>query len=138
MAESPRLGAAVMFVSDLDRSVRFYADLLGLPVVERSPTAALLGDEAGAQLVIRSMGGGAAHALGAVGVQYLIWAVDGPDQVGRCERVLRDRSAHRQTRRSDGVTVVEGSDPDGIVVIVLDPGPDRAPLQELPVRAYAW
>jgi catechol 2,3-dioxygenase-like lactoylglutathione lyase family enzyme len=138
MARSPRLGAAVMFVSDLERSVRFYADVLGLPVVDRSPTAALLGDEAGTQLVIRAMGTGASHALGGVGVQYLIWIAEGPDQIDRCERVLRDRSAHRETRSSDGVTAVEGRDPDDIVVMILDPGPDRAPLHELPVRAYAW
>jgi catechol 2,3-dioxygenase-like lactoylglutathione lyase family enzyme len=42
MAHGARLGTVVMFVPDLDRSVSFYLEVLGLEVADRSPTAALL------------------------------------------------------------------------------------------------
>jgi len=36
------------------------------------------------------------------------------------------------------VTAVEGRDPDDIVVLIIYPGPNEAPLHELPVRIYGW
>jgi hypothetical protein len=73
-----------------------------------------------------------------VGVQYVIWTADGKEGLDRCERVLKERSAHRETRGSAGVMVVEGRDPDDIVLMITYPGPDEAPLHELPVRIYGW
>jgi catechol 2,3-dioxygenase-like lactoylglutathione lyase family enzyme len=58
-----QLSAAVMFVRDLARSVRFYTEVLGLPVVDHSTTAALLGPAGGPQLVLRAFGENAAHPL---------------------------------------------------------------------------
>jgi catechol 2,3-dioxygenase-like lactoylglutathione lyase family enzyme len=138
MAHGARLGSAVMFVQDLDRSVSFYTDVLALEVADQSPTAALLISDDGAQLILRAMGSNAPHALGGVGVQYVIWTADGKDDLDRCERVLKERSAYRETRGSAGVMVVEGRDPDDIVVMITYPGPDEAPLHELPVRIYGW
>jgi hypothetical protein len=43
-----------------------------------------------------------------------------------------------ETRRSAEVTAVEGRDPDGLVVLVVYPGPDQVPLHELPVRIYGY
>ncbi len=137
MAEGARLGSVVMFVHDLDRSVAFYADVLALRVVDRSPTAALLSSAAGAGLILRAMGG-AAHALGSIGVQYVVWATADAADLIRCERALAGRGAHRETRSNDGVTVVEGRDPDDMVVMASYPGPDQMPLRELPVRIYGW
>jgi catechol 2,3-dioxygenase-like lactoylglutathione lyase family enzyme len=138
MTQGTRISSAVMFVQELDRSVSFYLAVLELRLADRSPTAALLASPAGAQLILRSMGGNAPHALGGVGVQYVIWTAAGPEDLSRCERVLRERSAHYETRGSEGVTAVEGRDPDGIVVIIIYPGPDQLPLHELPVRIYGW
>jgi catechol 2,3-dioxygenase-like lactoylglutathione lyase family enzyme len=138
MAHGTRINSAVTFVQELDRSVSFYLDLLKLELVDRSPTAALLSSPAGSQLILRSMGSDAPHSLGGVGVQYVVWTADGRDDLSRCERVLRERSAHRETRSSGEVTVVEGRDPDGIAVLVIYPGPDEAPLHKLPVRIYGW
>ena len=138
MAQGARLGTVVMFVRDLDRSVDFYVDLLGLQVADRSPTAALLSNAMGTQLVLRSMGRAADRALGAVGVQYVIWTAAGKDDLDRCERMLRERGAHRETRDFGEVVVVEGRDPDDIVLIVAYPGPDEVPLHQLPPRIYGW
>jgi catechol 2,3-dioxygenase-like lactoylglutathione lyase family enzyme len=138
MASGPRLDSAVMFVQDLDRSVSFYQQILGLKVADRSPTAALLHSYAGSQLILRSMGSAAVHTLGGVGVQYLIWTAADEEDLDRCERVLKELSAHRDTRVSGGVKAVEGRDPDDIVLVITYPGPDQLPLHELPVRIYGW
>jgi catechol 2,3-dioxygenase-like lactoylglutathione lyase family enzyme len=117
MAHGARLDSVVMFVHDLDRSVSFYSDVLNLHVADRSATAALL--------------------IG-VGVQYVIWTADDADDLARCEKVLKHRSAWRDSRTTEHVTAVEGRDPDDIVVMITYPGPDQAPLHELPVRIYGW
>jgi catechol 2,3-dioxygenase-like lactoylglutathione lyase family enzyme len=138
MAHGSRIGSAVMFVQDLDRSVRFYQNVLDLAVTDRSPTAALLVSTQGTQLILRAMGSQGAHALGGVGLQYLIWTADSADDLHRCERALTERSAYRDTRSSEGVTVVEGSDPDDITVMIGYPGPDQRPFDKLPARIYGW
>ena len=138
MAHGARLDSVVMFVHDLDRSVSFYSDVLNLHVADRSATAALLIGAKRSQLILRAMGRGAEHALGGVGVQYVIWTADDADDLARCEKMLKDRSAWRDTRTTEHVTAVEGRDPDDIVVMITYPGPDQAPLHELPVRIYGW
>jgi catechol 2,3-dioxygenase-like lactoylglutathione lyase family enzyme len=127
-----------MFVQDLDRSVGFYTDVLALEVADRSTTAALLRSAAGPQLILRAMGSKGAHSLGAVGIQYVVWAAAGKDDLDRAEQALKRHSAHVQTREHESVSAVEGRDPDDIPVSVIYPGPDQVPLHELPARIYGW
>jgi catechol 2,3-dioxygenase-like lactoylglutathione lyase family enzyme len=138
MAHGARIDSAVMFVQDLDRSVSFYTDVLGLEITDRDTTAALLSSAGRSHLIIRAMGTGAVHALGGVGVQYIIWTAADQDDLDRAERVLKERSAHVDTRRSGPVSAVEGRDPDNIAVMVTYPGPDQEPLHKLPSRIYGW
>jgi len=140
MARGARIDSAVMFVQDLDRSVTFYQEVLGLAVTDISPTAALLTSTEGAQLILRAMGSNAAHTLGGVGFQYVVWTAGSDEDLRRAEQALRENSAHRETRAGEvaGVVAVEGRDPDDIVVIIIYPGPDQVPLHELPVRIYGW
>jgi catechol-2,3-dioxygenase len=138
MANDAVLGSVVMFVHELDRSVAFYQDVLGLTVADSSTTAALLVSTAGSQLILRAMGSNAAHPLGGVGVQYVVWTAAGREDLDRCERALRRRLAHRETRTSEAVTAVEGRDPDDIVVMITYPGPDQLPAHRLPARIYGW
>ena len=111
MAKGTRIGSAVMFVQQLDRSVNFYEEVLALQVADQSATAALLVSPAGSELILRAMGTAGAHPLGAVGVQYVIWTAADRDDLDRCERVLKERSAHRETRGSDGVAAGGGARP---------------------------
>jgi catechol 2,3-dioxygenase-like lactoylglutathione lyase family enzyme len=138
MAHGSRLDSVVMFVQNLDRSVGFYREVLALEVADRSPTAAMLISGSGSQLILRAMGSGAVHALGGVGVQYVIWTAADEEDLDRCERVLKELSGHRETRSGGPVKAVEGRDPDDIVVMIVYPGPDQVPLHELPVRIYGW
>lgn len=91
-ARRPRLmlASAVMFVADLDRSVMFYQELLGLEATTRSDEAALLVSPDGYQLYLRSIGKRAQHFTGAVGIQYL-GRVAGP-------RAKQSRSAEEHVR----------------------------------------
>ena len=138
MAQGARIDSVVMFVRELDRSVSFYLDVLALEVADRSPTAALLAGPSGTQLILRAMGVNAEHALGGIGVQYVVWTAGGKADLDRCERALKQRSAHRDTRVSGRAVAVEGRDPDDITVMIIYPGPDQAPLHELPARIYGW
>lgn len=134
-----RLASVVTFVRDLDQSVEFYRELLGMRVTVRTSTAALLVGSDETQLYVRAIGPGGEHPLGAVGVQYVIWTADGPDDLARCERLLKERSAHLSTREtSDGITMVEGRDPNGIPLVLTHPGPHGAARDEIMSRIYAW
>lgn len=138
MAQGVRLGAAVVFVRDLDRSVSFYREVLGLDLTDNSPPAALLVNDEGAQIVLRAMGDAAQRAAGGVGVQYVVWTVASQEHLDRCEQLLRDRSAYRQTRTDTGVVAVEGTDPDGTPVVIAYREDGQGPLRGLPARIYAW
>jgi catechol 2,3-dioxygenase-like lactoylglutathione lyase family enzyme len=138
MPERAQLSSAVMFVQNLDKSVSFYTDVLLLEVADRSTTAALLASGDGSQLVLRAMGGHGNRPLGGLGVQYLVWTAAGEADLDRCEQVLKDRSALIERRTSEGASVVEGRDPDNIVVMIAYPGPDQAPMRKLPSRIYGW
>lgn len=138
MAKGTRIGSVVVFVHQLDRSIRFYQDLLGLHVIDQSPTAALLVSPGGSELILRAMGSAGAHPLGAIGVQYVIWTAADHDDLERCERLLKERSAYRDTRGSDGIVLVEGHDPDDSVVMIAYPGPEERQLNRLPTRIYGW
>ena len=133
-----RLASAVMFVRELERSVRFYREVLALEVAVADRTAALLVSPDGFELYLRSMGPGAHHPLGNVGIQYLIWTADGEEDLRRCEQVLRAWSDHVTTQTVDGFILVEGRGPDGVPVLVTYPGPDEVPRQHILRRFYLW
>jgi catechol 2,3-dioxygenase-like lactoylglutathione lyase family enzyme len=138
MAADARLSIVVIYVSDLDASVTFYTELLGLKVSDRQPTAALLASAARSPLILRSMGADATRAPGSVGVHFVVWAAATDKELDRVERMLKARSAYVETRRGDGYTMVEGRDPDDNPVLVAYPAPDEVPLHTVPVRVYAW
>ncbi|NJP45343.1 hypothetical protein HCN08_18330 [Streptomyces sp. PRB2-1] len=128
----------MLFVRDLDLSAGFYRDLLLMTETVRTTSAALLVGAGGAQLYLRVMGSGSEHPLGAIGVQYVIWTADGRADLERCERLLKERAAHLSSRETDGVTMVEGRDPDGLPVVITHPGPEGSARDEIMARIYAW
>jgi catechol-2,3-dioxygenase len=138
VADNLQLNAAVVFVSKLDRSVTFYTEVLGLPVVDRSSTAALLGEDGGPQLVLRAFGENAAHPLGSLGVQYLIWMTDSRDDLDHRMALLQQRSAYKETHTQGDTVTIEGRDPDDLVVMIGYRPPGRPALNALPARVYAW
>lgn len=132
------LASAVMFVADLDRSVIFYQELLGLEATARDDDAALLVSPDGYQLYLRVMGDKAAHFTGNIGIQYLIWTAESEEDLQRCERFLKVQWPGVTSTMTDGFRVVEGRGPDGVPVVVTFPGPGQAPRHEILKRIYAW
>lgn len=140
IARRPRLtlASAVMFVGDLDRSVAFYQDLLGLEATARDDDAALLVSPGGYQLYLRTMGERAPHFSGNIGIQFLIWTAESEADLDRCERVLKAHSPRVTSTTTDGFRVIEGRGPDGVPVVVTFPGPDQAPRHEIMKRIYVY
>ena len=132
------LATAVMFVSDLDRSVAFYAELLAWTIAVRTIDAALLTSPDGFQLYLRRRGPRAPHGLGHIGVQYLIWTAASVSDLGRCERILRRQSGQVTRSTLDGFTVIEGRGPDNCPILVAYPGPQEAPRHQVMQRIYQW
>jgi hypothetical protein len=127
-----------MFVTELERSVAFYRELLAWQVTVADDTVALLVGPNGFELYLRSMGPNAHHPLGFVGIQYLMWTAEDEDDLRRCERVLRAESPHVKSTDGGGFTVVEGRGPDQVPIMVTYPGPDEVPRREILRRIYEW
>jgi hypothetical protein len=98
----------------------------------------LLGEDDGPQLVLRAFGENAAHPLGSLGVQYLIWMTDSRDDLDRRTALLQQRSAFQETHTHGDAVTVEGRDPDDLVVMIGYRPPGQPAMHGLPARVYAW
>ncbi len=88
MTISPvRLNHAVLFVADLDRSLRFYTDVFGMEVIAREPranAAFLRLPRSGNHHDLGLFGVGAAAGpkrRGAIGLYHLAWQLDTIDEL---------------------------------------------------------
>ncbi len=132
------LASVVVFVYDLQNSVKFYETVLAMDVTIRTESVALLVTAEGFQLYLRDMGPRADHALGSIGTQHVAWAADTAEDLARFETILKDLGAHNDTTTTDGITVVEGRDPNNLSVIMVYPGPDRSPRHHVMSRICGW
>jgi catechol 2,3-dioxygenase-like lactoylglutathione lyase family enzyme len=137
MAEHMRLTAAVIFVRDLERSAEFYRQLLELDAEITTGEARLLSAARGDHLVLRARAR-APHVSNSLGVQYLIWAARDPEDLDRCEQVLQARDAHVSTWTDQGITIVEGHDPDRIPILVTYPAGPPVEATTLPRRIFTY
>lgn len=132
------LASAVMFVSELERSAAFYAELLGWTITIQETDVALLACPDGFQLYLRRRGPRAPRIAGHIGVQYLIWTAPHEQDLDRCERILRTQSAQVTRSTLDGFTLLEGHGPDNAPILIAYPGPQDVPRHHVMSRIYRW
>jgi catechol-2,3-dioxygenase len=114
-----RLNHAVLFVSDLERSLRFWTEAFGMEVVAREPRASaafLRLPRSGNHhdLGLFGIGAGAPpRARGTVGLYHLAWQVDTIDELEQARLTLARLGAYTGASSHGATKSVYGIDPDG-------------------------
>ena len=120
MSFSPvRLNHAVLFVSDLERSRRFYTELFGMIVVTEQPqmnAAFLRLPRSGNHHDLGLFGVGTAGGpkrRGAIGLYHLAWQLDTIDELAAARLALIEAGAYGGESSHGATKSVYGVDPDG-------------------------
>ena len=117
----PMIFSMYLQVDDLDRSLSFYRDGLGLEVAWHDDMLAVLhgaGDTA-VNLVLRKVPGDGRQRLGQAGVTRIGWQVTSPADLDRAEeRLARHGAQYERVDVADGGRIVT-HDPDGLSVILF-------------------
>ncbi len=126
MSVSPvRLNHAVLFVADLDRSLRFYTDLFGMEIVAREPranAAFLRLPRSGNHHDLGLFGVGTAGGpkrRGSIGLYHLAWQLDTIDELAEARTTLVDAGAYTGESSHGATKSLYGADPDGIEFEVM-------------------
>jgi catechol-2,3-dioxygenase len=119
-----RLNHAVLYVSDLDRSVAFYRDVLGFRRVPMTPEgfrgAAFLqapgstNDHDLGLFEIGARAGRSTAGRATVGLYHLAWEVDTLDELAATARRLTEAGALVGTSDHGTTKSLYGKDPDGL------------------------
>ena len=130
MSFSPvRLNHAVLFVADVERSVRFYTETFGMEVIAREPRAqaaflrlphsgnhhdlGLFGVGTAGGPPPRSGGRSGPERRGAIGLYHLAWQVDTIEELAEARQALADARAYTGESSHGATKSVYGADPDG-------------------------
>lgn len=124
-----RVASAVIRVSDMQKSVRFYSNAFGFHVAVREHEVALLVSPSGFQLYLNAIDPSRRHDRGTIGVESLVWATDSQEEIDAIAARLRTHDPATFTHAENGVTFVEACDPDQIRVVVAYPSPERLPRE---------
>ena len=114
-----RLNHAVLFVSDLERSLRFWTEAFGMEIVARelrANAAFLRLPRSGNHHDLGLFGIGASappRARGTVGLYHLAWQVDTIDELATARDVLITAGALTGESSHGATKSVYGADPDG-------------------------
>lgn len=138
MEHVAKISSSVIFVAQLDRSIEFYSSVFGCSVTIHDGTAALLVSPGGLQLYLVAKGPRAQHALGGIGIQCHIWAVDTAESLQHFEQALKGRGVRTDTRTSGGVDFLTTRDPDGIRIMIAYPSPALLPRSVISSHLHAW
>jgi catechol-2,3-dioxygenase len=114
-----RLNHAVLFVADLDRSVRFYTDVFGMEVMAEEPranAAFLRLPRSGNHHDLGLFGVGTAAGpkrRGAIGLYHLAWQLDTIDELAAARDTLVAAGAYTGESSHGATKSLYGADPDG-------------------------
>jgi catechol 2,3-dioxygenase-like lactoylglutathione lyase family enzyme len=137
MGYEARVASSVVFVSRLERSIKFYREVFSCEVAIHDRDAALLLAPGGFQIYLINRGTRAPHPSGGIGLQYLIWAVESDAELREVEAALTEHGARTTAYMNGGVSFLAASDPDGIRVLVAYPSPERLHRSVLGPHLYA-
>ncbi|MEV7279952.1 VOC family protein [Streptomyces sp. NPDC093111] len=131
-----RLNHAVLFVSDLERSLAFYRDVLEFrPLPQAFPGAAFLQAAGSANDhdlgLFQSPEPSTGHVTGRVGLYHLAWEVDTLSELRRLRGRLADAGALTGASNHASTKALYARDPDGIEFEVCWLVPDAAVAGEL-------
>ena len=124
MAKITRLNHAVLYVSDLDRSVAFYEKAFGLEEIARLGAQMAFLRAAGSDnhhdLGLMSVGANAPQPpRGATGLYHLAWQLDAIEELAEMAARLADMNALGGMSDHGATKSVYGVDPDGIEFEVM-------------------
>ena len=132
-----RVASCVMRVAILEQSVAFYRDVFGWEVAIREPGAALLLDPSGFQFYLRVADPEATvSAISDIGVSQVIWSVEDDATLDQIAMRLRAIYPSTYTNTANGITFVDGLDPDGNRVLITSPTPHQLPREVIDGRLH--
>ena len=118
-------------VPDLDRSLAFYRDVLGLEITWNDGALAVLRSHGATSdtVVLRAIGEDSRHELGESGVTRVFWRVGEQADLDAAEKLLERHEVQHQRHRDPDVDGITLRDPDGlhIVLLYVGEGPPTAP-----------
>jgi catechol-2,3-dioxygenase len=126
--------STVVRVRELDRSPKFYCDVFSCRVVVREADMALLLTPKGFEIYLLQKEEPHTHGAGALGVHHLMWATDSQSAMQRITDRLRAYDSAVYSHTVEGMTILEGIDPDGLRVIVAYPTPRWLPRTAIAER----
>ena len=115
-----QLNHAVLYVRDVERSVRFYTDVLGFRVVNAMRGAAFIqapGSTNDHDLGLFEIGSGAGPSeagRATVGLYHLAWEVDSLNELERLQKVLADNDSLVGASDHGTTKSLYAKDPDGL------------------------
>ena len=114
-----RLNHAVLFVGELERSLRFYIEVFGMELVVREPRAnaaflRLPRSDNHHDLGLFAVGdAGGPKRRGAIGLYHLAWQLDTIDELAEAKRTLVEAGAYTGESSHGATKSLYGADPDG-------------------------
>ena len=108
-------------VSDLDRSLAFYCDLLALEVLWNDGALAVLHGrrDPADSLVIRKIGDAARRTVGEAEVTRVLWRTGNRSELDSAEELLIREKVPYQRHRGADIDGITTHDPDGLEIVFL-------------------
>jgi catechol 2,3-dioxygenase-like lactoylglutathione lyase family enzyme len=127
-------------VRDLERSLAFYRDLLGLRLQQREGELAHLHGYGGTtpSLVLLEVGEHATRVSREPGLVRVAWRVDKQADLDVAEQLLKQKGLDCVRRREEGLAILETRDPDRTHVLLVWLSDEVAADNSLPPRLYGW
>jgi catechol 2,3-dioxygenase-like lactoylglutathione lyase family enzyme len=128
-------------VRNLDRSLAFYRDMLGLCLEHREGWIAQLHGQGGTPptLVLLEVGDRAGHHQSAApGLVRVAWRVDRQADLDLTEHLLKSHGVPYQRRREDGGDIVDTRDPDRTHLLLVWLDEAQLAGKRLPPRLYTF